>query len=86
MPESRKRKKKKDSYTPPASTADRKPVRLDSPRWLPIVMVTSWIIGIAWMVAWYLLPIDFLQSLGGWNVLIGFGFLSFGFILATRWK
>jgi Cell division protein CrgA len=86
MPESRKRKKKKDLYTPPASATQKKPVRLDSPRWLPIAMVVTWIIGIAWMVAWYLLPIPFLESLGAWNVLIGFGFLSVGFILATRWR
>ena len=84
MPVSRKRKK--DVYTPPSSSAPKKAVRIDSPRWLPILMVTCWIIGIAWIVAWYMLPIAFLQDLGSWNVLIGFGFLSIGFILATRWR
>ncbi len=49
-------------------------------------MVACWIIGIAWIVAWYMLPLAFLEDLGSWNVLIGFGFLSVGFILATRWR
>lgn len=65
----------------------RKPVRLDSPRWLAPVMVTSFLIGLVWIVAYYIAPdAPVISSLGWWNVLIGFGFFALGFILSTRWK
>lgn len=84
MPESRKRKK--DVYTPATTGVQKKAVRFDSPRWLPIVMVAAWVIGLVWIVAWYMVPIPFLESLGGWNIAIGFAFISVGFVLATRWR
>ena len=83
MPESRKRKK--DVTVRPAALR-KEPVRLDSPRWLPIVMVAMWVIGLVWIVAWYMVPIPFFEALGGWNIAIGFAFISVGFVLATRWK
>ena len=85
MPESRKRNK--DVYTPPPTKADKKkPVKLDSPRWLPITMVALWIIGLAWIVAWYVAPNPVTDPLGAWNIVIGFTFIGVGFFLATRWR
>lgn len=84
MPESRKRKK--DVYTPPSTGANKQPMNFDSPRWLPIAMVTAWVIGLVWIVLWYMVPIPFLESLGAWNIVIGFSFISIGFVLATRWR
>jgi hypothetical protein len=83
VPESKKRKKA--DYTPP-SVADKKPVRIGSPRWLPIVMVGLWVIGLAWIVAWYMVPNSFMQTLGAWNIAIGFSCIAGGFLLATRWR
>lgn len=83
MPESRKRKKK--VYTPPAQV-DKKAVRFDSPRWLPIAMVTLWVIGLLWIVTWYMIPNPVSDALGAWNIVIGFGFVAVGFVLATRWR
>ena len=50
-------------------------------------MVAAFIIGLAWIVAYYIAPdAPFLSTLGWWNVVIGFGFFGVGFVLATRWK
>lgn len=84
MPESKKRKQ--SDYTPPTQKGEKKAVNFDSPRWLPIVMVTLWVFGLAWIVLWYMVPIPFMQDLGAWNVAIGFGCIAVGFILATRWR
>ena len=92
MPESEKRKK--DVYTPPPTK--REAVTFDSPRWLAPVMVACFIVGLAWIVAFYLAgpSIPFMNAitvaLGGLgnlvNVAIGFAFLIAGFVLATRWR
>jgi hypothetical protein len=43
-------------------------------------------VGLTWIVLWYLVPIPFLEDLGAWNIVIGFGFISVGFVLATKWR
>jgi hypothetical protein len=48
-------------------------------------MVAFFVIGLAWMVSYYL-ALPLLSSLGGWNVLVGFGFIGAGFVLSTRWR
>lgn len=92
MPESDKRKK--DVYTPPPTRKEA--VKLDSARWIAPVMVACFVIGLAWIVAFYLagpsIPFMnaitvFFGSLGNLvNVAIGFAFIIAGFILATRWR
>lgn len=65
----------------------RKPVRLDSPRWLAPVMVACFVIGLVWIVAYYIAPeAPFISTLGWWNVVVGFGFFTVGFVLSTKWK
>lgn len=66
-----------------------KPVKLDSPRWLAPAMVIFFILGLIWIVTYYLAGADVplmsdLPALG--NIGIGFGFISIGFFLATKWK
>ena len=83
MPKSRIRKKA--VYTPPtAAVSNRK--KYGSPLTGPF-MSAFFLIGIAWLVVYYLteshnvpLPIH------AWNLLVGFGFLIGGFVLATRWR
>lgn len=84
MPESKKRKKQ--AYIAPTVKGEKKPVSFDSPRWLPITMVVLWVVGLLWIVLWYMVPIPFLTGLGSWNILIGFGCIAAGFLLATRWR
>jgi hypothetical protein len=80
------RKRKKTVYTPPPTKADKKAANFDSPRWLPIVMVTLWVIGLLWIVVWYMVPNPVMDPLGSWNIAIGFAFIATGFFFATRWR
>lgn len=84
MPESRPRKK--DDFTAP--TTSRKPVRIGSKRWIAPTMVALWVIGLAWIVVYYLAGTDigFMNALGGWNLLIGMGLIAGGFVFATKWE
>lgn len=83
MPESRQRKKAE--YTPP--TASRKAVRIGSRRWVAPLMVACWLIGLAWIVVYYLAPnLKYMDQLGNWNLLIGMVLIAFGFVLSTRWE
>jgi len=52
-------------------------------------MVALFVIGLAWIVAFYIAgdSIPLMKDIGNlWNVLIGFGFIGGGFIIATRWR
>lgn len=83
MPKSRVRSKQ--PYTPPPT---RSPKKASSPPWLAPVMVACFIIGIAWLAAYYITNGDMavLSALGNWNLLVGFGFILVGFGLATQWR
>ncbi len=84
MPESKSRKKK--AYTPQAVAQDT--VRPVSPNWWAPVMVTLFILGLIWIVVYYIagndLPI--MKNLGWWNVVVGFAFIAAGFGMSTRWR
>ncbi len=90
MPESKKRKKA--SYTPPpqpGGTVSKK--KGPSPRWLPPLMLALFLIGILWLVVFYIsegrmggLPVA--SDLQNWNLLVGFGFIIAGFGLSTQWR
>lgn len=85
MPESKGRKK--DAYVPPPAKKD--PVKLGPSRWVAPTMVACFIIGLAWIVVFYLAgnEIPVMKDIGNlWNVIIGFGFIGAGFIVATRWR
>ncbi len=70
-----------------AGSGRRTPVRLDSPRWLVPVMITCFVLGLIWIVAYYVAPdAPVISTIGWWNVLIGFGFFTVGFFLSTKWK
>lgn len=77
----------KQNGSPKAASDRRTPVRLDSPRWLVPLMVAFFVIGLVWIVAYYVAPdAPIISSIGWFNVLIGFGFFSAGFLLSTKWK
>lgn len=91
MPESKRRKK--DAFTPPPTKGERKVARIGSPNWLAPTMVTCFIVGLAYLVVFYIAGPDvpFMNSVGGdlnalVNVGIGFAFIMVGFGLATKWK
>ncbi|MDP3972721.1 MAG: cell division protein CrgA [Candidatus Nanopelagicales bacterium] len=88
MPESKSRKKDKDVYTPPPEKrVGREPVRVGSARWVAPAMVAFFILGLIWIVAYYVAPeAPFIGDLRYWNVLIGFVLIGIGFVISTRWK
>jgi hypothetical protein len=85
VPESKKRKKA--VYTPPPAPGASKK-KGPSPVWLAPLMLALFLIGIIWLVVFYLAGADmpFVGDLGNNNLLIGFGFIIAGFGLSTQWR
>jgi hypothetical protein len=83
VPKSRVRKR--TVYTPPPPKTTRRKV---SAPWVGPAIVISLVVGLAWIVVYYLSQgsIPGLSSLGAWNLVIGFGFIIVGVTLATRWR
>jgi hypothetical protein len=59
-----------------------------SPTWYPIVMAVVLVIGLAYLVVYYLASehIGFMNDLGGWNFAVGFGIMLVGLVMAVRWR
>jgi hypothetical protein len=88
MPLSKSRKSKKPSYIAPAQPGA-KAVRIGNPAWLVPTMLTLMIVGLLWIVVFYLAgnQVPVMKNLNNLeNILVGFGFIGIGFGLATRWK
>jgi hypothetical protein len=77
--------RKKAPYIPPPTRSAKKRV---SPPWVAPLMIALFLIGIAWLVTFYITGGDApgLRSLGNWSLLVGFGFIVSGFALATQWR
>jgi hypothetical protein len=88
MPKSKLRKSKESAYTPPPAKAPES-FKIGNPVWLAPAMVSMFIVGLLWIVVFYLIgsQVPVMSDFGNLaNVLIGFGFIGVGFALATRWK
>lgn len=88
MPKSPLRKKRQPVYTPP-SGGKSDAVRIGNPAWLVPTMVTMFIVGLLWIVVFYLAgnQVPVMRDLGNLeNVLVGFGFIGVGFAISTRWQ
>ena len=83
MPKSRVRKR--TVYTPPPSKAARKKV---SAPWVGPTIAICLVIGLAWIVVYYLSQgsIPGISALGAWNLVVGFAFIVAGVVLSTRWR
>ncbi|MEV1176464.1 cell division protein CrgA [Nonomuraea sp. NPDC049784] len=54
-----------------------------TPRWPALAMAASWIIGILWIVVYYIDPtLPVMSELRNWNLLVGFGLLVLGVVFA----
>jgi hypothetical protein len=82
VPKSRVRKK--TVYTPPPQKSAKKKV---SPPWVGPTIVACLVIGLGWIVAYYMSngSIPGMSALGAWNLLLGFAFIIAGVTLSTRW-
>lgn len=86
MPKSRVRKKNKDNRPRPVFE-DENPLEVESPSWLAPVMVACMLIGLLWIVVFYLSQTLYpIPNIGAWNMVIGFLFIGVGFSLSTRWR
>lgn len=87
MPKSRIRKKVKEERTIQAQVVQSTPEPTESPRWLAPVMLAMFLLGLAWIVVYYITQTKYpIPNLGAWNMGIGFVFVGIGFSLATRWR
>ena len=87
MPKSRIRKKVKQERTVQAQVVQSTPEPTESPRWLAPVMLAAFLLGLAWIVVYYITQTKYpIPNLGAWNMGIGFVFVGIGFSLATRWR
>lgn len=86
MPKSKLRKKVQDQHAQEEQIHAVETPYQESPAWLAPVMVANFLIGLFWIVIYYVntnLPIG---GLGNWNMAIGFTFIAIGFSLATKWR
>ncbi|MGY1708918.1 cell division protein CrgA [Geodermatophilus sp. SYSU D00758] len=89
MPKSKVRKK--SVYTPPQGTLQpRGNARAlqPSPRWYAPVMVTLMVLGLLWIVVYYVAgdQVPVMVSLQAWNFAIGFGLMVAGLVMSMRWR
>ncbi|MGD6980111.1 MULTISPECIES: cell division protein CrgA [Citricoccus] len=57
------------------------------PTWYKVIMFGLMIIGLLWIVVYYLtMGLAPIPQAGGWNIGIGFGIAVIGFIMTTRWR
>ena len=84
MPESKGRGTPKSR---PAPMVAKKDIPMSSPRWLAPLMVACFVIGLLWIVLYYIVPgMPVMSTLGRWNMAIGFGLIMVGFGLSTKWR
>ncbi|MEI6844801.1 MAG: cell division protein CrgA [Actinomycetes bacterium] len=85
MPKSKLRKKDKNVI--PAEILHPVSLPAESPRWLAPVMVSGFLIGLAWIVVFYVTSTNYpIPGIGAWNMVVGFAFIGVGFSLATKWR
>ena len=85
MPEPSSRNKKKTEKVK-AQKTPKKP-RTSSRVWVAPLMLACWLIGLAWLVVFYVAGQDIpvMDDLGNWNLLIGMGLIAVGFVVSTQW-
>lgn len=86
MPKSRMRRR--FVFTPPP---ERAATRIESPRWVAVLFVSLMVIGLLWLVTFYVVnaadaAVPLFDDLGNWNLGVGFAFIGAGFLIATRWR
>lgn len=95
MPESKVRKKaaekkkiERHEHEVEARQTTKKSVAPGSRRWVPPTFITVGLLGVAWLVVFYLAGRDvpFMDKLGNWNILIGMGLFAAAFGIATLWE
>jgi hypothetical protein len=88
MPISKKRKKTELSQVHEKQVSQ-EPLNFDSPRWIAPLMVAFFIIGLLYVITFYLAgsSVPGMSSLSAAaNIGVGFSFIIIGFFLSTKWR
>jgi hypothetical protein len=91
VPKSKVRKKpdapmRSQTLTPPSKAL------APSPAWYPILMAVVLLLGLAYLVTYYLTQsgtdpnIPVMGDIGAWNFAVGFGVMLLGLVMAVRWR
>lgn len=88
MPKSKVRKKNDAPVRVAAATSAPTRALAPSPSWYPIVMAAVLLVGLAYIVVYYLAgdKVPFMNDIGAWNFAIGFGVMLVGLVMAVRWR
>lgn len=88
MPKSKLRKKVQESHAHDEQVYMEDPnAPLESPSWLAPVMIANFLIGLFWIVTFYVSETRYpIPGIGAWNMIVGFTFIGIGFSLATKWR
>ena len=92
MPKSKVRKKPETPIRSEALRTSATRGLQPSPAWYPIVMAAIMLIGLAYMVVYYLTSsgtsphVPVMAGLGAWNFAVGFGVMLLGLVMAVRWR
>ncbi len=58
-----------------------------NPVWFLPVMIGLMVVGLIWVLVFYLSNMQFpVPGIGAWNLVIGFGIAFVGFLMTTRWR
>lgn len=59
-----------------------------SRRWVPPTFITIGLLGVIWLVVYYIAGRDIpvMNKIGDWNILVGMGLMALSFVVATLWK
>jgi hypothetical protein len=83
VPESTPPRKRAAADTP----AKTRTAPTKSPRWWAPVMVSLMVLGLIWIVVFYITQQAYpVPGIGLWNLGIGFAIAMVGFIMTTRWR
>lgn len=71
--------------------ANRTPVKINhsgTPLWYMIIMFGLMLLGLVWIIVFYLAAerIPFMLELGAWNYGIGFGLFIIGLLMTMGWR
>ena len=89
-----KAKVTKDAVRPVSTTSagtSRTPVKINTggtPTWYRVIMFALMLLGLAWIVAFYIFgdQVQFLAELGPWNYAIGFAGMIVGLLMTMGWR
>jgi hypothetical protein len=90
VPESRTRKSadEKQKIKKQRAVKAKKVKAPGSRRWVPPTFITVGLLGVAWLIVYYVAgtSVPLMSDLGNWNILIGMGGMAAAFGIATLWR